>query len=421
MNTGLRIFLTLIFFQILLSGEIQAQYTIDICQKKAAENYPLIRQYGLIESSKMYDLKNAGMAYLPQVAFQAKASYQSDVTEIPLNIPGINIESLSKDQYNTAVQVDQLVWDGGITSLRKSAIRQQSELERSKVDVDMYAIKERVSQTYFGIVLIDKQIEQLNLLLKDLDRNLNRIRSYMDNGLANQSDIDLINVEIINAGQKMCELNAGRKAYISVLSSMMGVEPDFKATFEVPQHLTVSKEIKRPELSVMANQSKLLDIQAGMVRSQLRPRFGLYFQAGYGRPGLNMLENQFSPFYIAGVKAVWSLGGLYTRKNELNMIDINKKRIENTRDAFIYNTNLQVIIQSEEIDKIAELLRRDDEIIFLREKILTAAEIKQSEGVISVSELMHEMNQLDGARVTRARHEVELLMAKYNLKITTNN
>ncbi|HBZ35428.1 MAG TPA: hypothetical protein DEO33_03250 [Rikenellaceae bacterium] len=189
----------------------------------------------------------------------------------------------------------------------------------------------------------------------------------------------------------------------------------------MPQHLTVSKEIKRPELSVMANQSKLLDTQAGMVRSQLRPRFGLYFQAGYGRPGLNMLENQFSPFYIAGVKAVWSLGGLYTRKNELNMIDINKKRIENTRDAFIYNTNLQVIIQSEEIDKIAELLRRDDEIISLRERILTAAEIKQSEGIISVSELMHEMNQLDGARVTRARHEVELLMAKYNLKITTNN
>jgi len=416
-----RFVLVLILLQISLSGELMAQYTLTMCQQKAAENYPLARQYGLIESSKDFNLKNAGTSYLPQLAFQAKASYQSDVTEIPISIPGITIEPSSKDQYSASVQVDQTIWDGGVTSVRKGTLRKQSELERSKLDVDIYAIRERVNQTYFGIILIDRQIDQVALLKGDLNRNLNRVEAYMANGLANQSDLDAIKVEILNALQKETELHAAKRAYISVLFAMMGEQVDFNAKFENPDDLEVSNEIRRPELSMLKVQSELYDIQAGMIHAQLRPRIGAYIQAGYGRPGLNVLKNEFSPFYIAGIKAVWSIGGLYTKKSDLSLLELNKKSVGIKRDAFLYNTNLQVIMQTEEISKIRELLGRDDEVIDLREKIQKASEAKLESGTISVSDLLHEVNQLDAARVTKARHDVELMMAIYNLKNTTNN
>ncbi len=134
-----------------------------------------------------------------------------------------------------------------------------------------------------------------------------------------------------------------------------------------------------------------------------------------------MLNNAFSPFYIAGFKAVWNLGGFYTKKRDLGLIELNKKSVENSRETFLYNTNLQIVMQSEEINKIKELLYRDDEVIALREKIQKAAEVKLGEGTISVSDMIHEMNQLDAARVIKAKHEVELMMAIYNFKNTTNN
>ncbi len=228
-------------------------------------------------------------------------------------------------------------------------------------------------------------------------------------------------MEVLNAKQKETELKAGRRAYVSMLSAMMGINPDYSSTFEIPQDTATSFEIRRPELIMLQIQGDFLDTQRGIVKSQLKPKVGAYIQAGYGRPGLNMLNNTFSPFYIAGVKAVWNLGGFYTKKRDLGLIDLNKKSVENSRETFLYNTNLQVVMQSEEIKKIKELLNRDDEVIALREKIQKSAEIKLGEGTMSVSDMVHEMNQLDAARVIKAKHEVELMMAIYNFKNTTNN
>ena len=406
---------------LIMGNDLYAQYTISLCQEKVEANYPLIKKYDLVEQSRSFNLKNANMAYLPQVTLQAKASYQSEVTEIPFSMPGTNIEPFNKDQYNAVMQVDQVIWDGGATASRKSMINKQSDLEKGRLDVDMYAVRERVNQVYFGIILIDRQIEQVALLLKDLDRNVARINAFMSSGLANQSDLDVINVEVLNARQKETELKTGRRAYISILSAMMGVDSDFNSTFEIPKDTVTSNEIKRPELTMLDAQGELLDTQRGLVKSQLSPKLGAYFQAGYGRPGLNMLDNTFSPFYIAGFKAVWNLGGFYTKKRDLGLIELNKKSVENSRETFLYNTNLQIVMQSEEIKKIKELLYRDDEVISLREKIQKASEVKLEEGTISVSDLIHEMNQLDAARVIKAKHEVELMLAIYNYKNTTNN
>ena len=42
-------------FALLIYGQI----TLEECQRKTRENYPLVRQYGLIEKTKEYNLANA--------------------------------------------------------------------------------------------------------------------------------------------------------------------------------------------------------------------------------------------------------------------------------------------------------------------------------------------------------------------------
>lgn len=409
----------LVILSMFLSIQGFSQYNIEMCQKKAKENYPMIVQYGLIENSKEFKIENANKNYLPQLSFSAKATYQSEVTEIPVAMPGVT--PLSKDQYSAVIQLDQTIWDGGIITSQKQGINAQTALEKSKLDVDLYALRERINQLFFGIILLNEQLDQVKILKNDLSRSYNQVNAYMENGIANQSDIDAIKVEQLNTLQKETELLASREAFVTMLSAMIGEEIKTDAIFEKPSDLSYSKENRRPELTLFNAQTALYNSQTGLISAKNRVKVGAYMQAGYGKPGLNMLKNEFSPFYIAGVKIAWNFGGLYTKKNELSLIDINKKVIENERDMFLYNSNLKSAQQMVGINKVRSLMERDDELISLRESIKRAAEVKLENGTISVSELLREINLLDIARNNRARHEIELIMAIYDLKNTTNN
>ena len=66
-----------------------AQITLEECQRKTQDNYPLVHQYGLVEKTKEYNLENAAKGYLPQFALLAKASYQSDVTDSHRGSPAL--------------------------------------------------------------------------------------------------------------------------------------------------------------------------------------------------------------------------------------------------------------------------------------------------------------------------------------------
>lgn len=410
---------TLLIAQMLFFTEGYSQYKLEICQQKAKDNFPMVVQYKLLENSKEFKIENANRNYLPQLSLSAKATYQSEVTEIPISMAGIT--PLSKDQYNAVLQLEQTIWDGDAISSQKRGIKAQSMLDKSKLDVDLYALRERVNQLFFGIILLNEQLAQINILKNDLERSLNQVNAYKKNGMANQSDIDAVKVEQINALQKETELLANREAFVSMLSAMIGEKIAGDAVFEKPTDLTYSEENRRPELTLFSAQADFLDSQTGMVSSKSRPKIGAFVQGGYGKPGLNMLKNEFSPFYLAGVKLVWNLGTLYTKKNELRLIDIDKKTVDSQREAFLYNSNLKSRQQIVAINKIRTLMERDDELISLRESIMKAAEVKLENGTISVSELLREINLLDIARNNRAKREVELMMAIYDLKNTTNN
>ena len=150
------------------------------------------------------------------------------------------------------------------------------------------------------------------------------------------------------------------------------------------------------------------------------PRIGAFVQGGYGRPGLNMLEDSFEPYYVAGVRLSWNLGKWYTLKNDRRKIEVSRRQIDVQRETFLFNTRLQLLRQNTEIKKITDLMRADDDIIRLRTSIKQAAEVKLENGVISVTDLIREINAEDMARQTAAAHRVQLLMTIYNYMYTTN-
>lgn len=350
----------------------QAQITIEECYRKAQENYPLIKQYDLIEKTKEYNLANASRGYLPQVMLSAKATYQSDVTKMPFDLAqfgmqGIKIPTLSKDQYGVTLEINQTIWDGGEISSQRAIARTGSAVEEKKVEVNIYSINDRVNRIYFGILLTDARIEQNRLLKKELQRNYDRVYSCMLGGIANSSDLDAVRVDQLKAEQNEAALLCTKQAYVEMLSQLIGEEIDATAEFVKPSIMRPSMDaINRPELELYDMQVKNFEAENRRVSSALYPRFGLFITGGYGRPGLDMLKNEFSPYYLAGVRMSWNIGSFYTEKNRRRVIRNNIQSVEAQRETFLFNTRLDIAMKDKSIEKYVEQLKYDDEIIRLK-------------------------------------------------------
>lgn len=410
---------------IMLSGYSVAysQLTIELCHEKAKKNYPLIKRYDLIEKTKDYNLSNAGKGYLPQFSMSAKATYQSDVPHLPISVPGVNIRPLSQDQYGVTLDVNQTIWDGGVISSKKEMAKTASEVALKQLEVNLYSINDRVNQLYFGILLLDGKIKQNQLFREELERNFNLISSYIQNGVDNQSDLDAIKVEQLKAIQTHTQLMSNRKAYIDMLAALIGEPIDENVIMEKPNTSTqlTTGQIERPELRLFEAQQTDLETQKKLIKTGYMLKLGVFATGGYGRPGLNMLEDKFAAYYIGGVRLSWNFGGLYTEKNDRRIIEASQSSLAAEKETFLFNTNLQVTQEQSEIKKNRDLLKYDDEIITLRNNVKKAAEVKVANGMLTVTDLMREINAEDLAKQDKIQHEVELLLSIYNLKYTTNN
>ena len=401
-----------------------AQITLEECLRKTQDNYPLVHQYGLVEKTKEYNLENAAKGYLPQFALSAKASYQSDVTEIPAKLPGVDLKGLSKDQYQVMLELQQKIWDGGGIRMQKKQTIAEAEVEKEKLNVDMYALNDRVNDLYFGILLLDEQIKQNTLLQDELERNYRQITAYVENGIANQADLDAVKVEQLNTKQKRVDLVSSRAAYLKMLSLLVGeaLSPETVLEKPVPQS-TVSavSEIRRPELALFDAQGAGLQVQEKALNVRHLPQFGLFVQGAYGNPGLDMLKNEFSPYYMAGVRLSWNFGSLYTLKNDRRVIEKKRQQLDNNRDVFLFNKRLEMTQQDQAIHSLEKQMRDDDEIIRLRTNIRKAAEAKVANGTLTVTEMLRELTNESLARQSKAMHEIQRLMGIYQLKYTIND
>lgn len=419
-----KIYITIaLLFASIISINAQ-QLTLDECHTKAKQHYPAIAQYNIIEQSKDFDIKNANMAYLPQISLGAQATWQSDITKIDIDIPvpiDIDIPVPDKDQYKVTAEVNQLIWDGGVIGAQKKMATADAELQKHKLETELYTLKERVNNLYFGILLLDERLQLHYLLEKELERNYDRVKSYVANGVANEADLSAVKVEQLKSKQDRVEMESSRKAYIKMLSIFIGEELGDKTKLTKPLANDVnSLVIQRPELQMFDAQQDLINSQKDVLTSKNLPKIGAFAQGGYGKPGLNMFDNKFKTYLVGGVRLSWNFGNLYTYSNDKRKIDLQKAMLETNRETFIHNVSIVIPQQQIEIEKYREQMKDDNEIISLRKLIREAAEAKVENGTMTVSDMLKEMTAEEAAKQAKVLHEIQYLMSIYKLKYTTN-
>ena len=382
----------------------------------AQQNYPLIKQRELIKQTSEYSEENLGKGFLPQINLSGQATYQSDVTQVKLPAPGIFIEPLSKDQYRILGDVNQLIYDGGAIKQQKGIQYLSDEVEQQKIEVELYKLKERINQIFLGVLFLDEQLKQVDLVKTDLNNGITRMEVQVNNGIALKSNLNVLKAEFLKADQRAIELKASRKGYIDVLSLFINqtLPENLKLEKPVIAGSVLSNDIQRPELKLYSTQEKLLGGQFKLVGSRNKPKASLFLQGGYGRPGLNLFTNEFDFFYTTGLRLNWSIGGLYTEKREKKIIELNQKSIDIQKEVFLFNTNAQLKQQQSEFDKLQKLIATDNDIIDLRIKIKDAAKAQLENGVITANDYLREVNAEDLARQSLITHQIQLLQAQIN-------
>ena len=384
----------------------------------AQQNYPLIKQRELIKQTSEYSVDNLGKGFLPQIFFSGQATYQSAVTEpnLPGTPPGVIVQILDKDQYKLLADVNQLIYDGGAIKQQKNIQSLSDDVEQQKIEVELYKLKERINQVFLGVLYLDEQLKQVDLIKTDLNNGIKRVEAQVNNGVAFKSNLNVLKAEFLKADQRVIELKASRKGYIDVLSLFINQQLPENTKLERPvaDGSVLANDIQRPELKLYSTQEKLLGSQFNLVDSRNRPKASLFFQGGYGRPGLNFFKNDFDFFYTTGIRMSWSIGGLYTEKREKKILELNLKTIDIQKEVFIFNTNTQLKQQQSELEKLQKLIATDNEIIDLRIKVKDAARAQLENGVITANDYLREVNAEDQARQTLISHQIQLLQALIN-------
>ena len=431
---------------ILFHFSFSVAQSLEECQQAAERNYPLIKQYGLIEKTTELTVANIQKGWLPQVSASAQATLQNDVTAFPSQMQamyktmGIDMEGLKKDQYRVGIDVQQTVFDGGAIKSQKEIARQQGEVQYAQNEVNLYNVRKRVNEMYFGLLLIDEQIK-LNQDLQDLlATNEKKLASMLKGGTAAESDYLNVKAERLNVVQQATSLQAQRQALVRMLSAFCGrptpgpslnggeiipVKPNIQEALNYLRPSIQGGEGYRPELKAIDAQMRLADAQEKALDALLVPKLGVFAQGFYGYPGYNMFEDMMSRKFslngMIGARLTWNIGGLYTRKNDKAKLNAQRSMFTVQRETFLYNNNLEQIQQNENIERYRKLMVEDEEIISLRSSIRKAAESKLSHGIIDVNDLVKEINAENSARVQQSVHEIEMLKEVYDLRYIQGN
>lgn len=408
---------------LLFIGLINAQETITLeqCYQWSRENYPLIKKQELIKKAEQYTTENALKGWLPQFNITAQATYQNDVTQFPVKLPNVNVEPLSKDQYKVFADVSQTIYDGGNIRNQKNLAKIQSEVQNIQTEVELDKLKERINQLYFGILQTNKQWTQLQFTKLDIKEGIKKAEAQLKNGVIFRSNLDVLKAELVKIEQKEIELQAIKQNFVQMLSYFIKKNIDENTQLETPEKILLTKNNNRSELKLFDAQKQLLETQRKIINTKNTPKLGAFFQGGYGKPGFNMLKNEFDLFYIGGIRLNIPISGFYTQKIDLALLENQSQDIEIQRENFLFNQNFIEIQQRNDLEKIQNLIDKDNELIELRKNIKTASLAQLENGVINTNDYLREVTAEEQAILTKITHEIQYLLTQYNLKAQLNN
>ncbi|RKD91063.1 TolC family protein [Mangrovibacterium diazotrophicum] len=393
----------------------QQGVTLFDCQQWAREVHPLLKQKEIYQKMSELKLDNIQTAWYPTLDLKAQASYQSDVTRLGASLPGIDIPSVSKDQYKAYLDVKQNIWDGGVSKAKGELEKAQDLTNQQGVEVDLYQVKEQVNNLFFSSFLIQQNLDLLAKKQETLEARKKQMESALSNGAILQSDLDQVLAELVKVKQQQLELQSGRETTLAALAILTGKEPSDLQNLQIEtSEVRTENEIVRPEIDLFRQQTDLLSASADLTQKARNPKLFGFGQAGYGRPAINMLNDDFDTYYLVGIGLNWTLFDWKQTKRSKEVIQLQQEMVQTQQTQFERNITIALDGQRRKIEQLQQILKSDRELIELQERITKSSASKLENGTITTADYLQDLNAELVARITFETHKVQLESAKVN-------
>lgn len=412
--------LLLLLKGLLVSGQTSLQSCIDLAER----NNPQAKLLPLVSEAEALQIAALNKNYLPQTSIGGQATWQSAVTSLPISLPNINVPTISKDQYKATLELNQTIWDGGVTKSQKQVAMANANADSRSIESNLYQIREQISNLYFGVLLADKQFQNTEIIKNDIESQIKKQSANLDNGTAIKSNLMMLEARLIELKQQQREIKSRKLAALKGLSILTGKEFLENTTLEEPRlALAENSSIERPELKFFDAQKSLAEANKLAVKSKYAPKLNLFATGGYGRPGLNMLSPDFATYFIGGVSLRVPLSNFYlkTKTSDLRQIDINKEKIEQQKALFLQQTQLKLVNQNEDFLKLQDQIKEDQRLIEIRGYMKKIAENRLENGMITVSDYISEVDNESIAKQNLSLHQIQQMQIINNIKILKGN
>ena len=407
----------LILNNFILFGQNNPIVTLPYCQSEAINNFPSAKDKALLQAASELRIKIVDIAKLPILSLNGQATYQSDV--ININLPLANGNQLSinqaKDQYKATIDINQLIFDGGTTKHNRKVEESSLAANIQQVDVDIFKVREQVNNMYFMLLTLQESQKLLSTTLAEIKEREKVVASSVKNGVLISSDLDVLIAERLKIEQQLDDIKYNRKAAVNILSILISKPVADSSQFEMPMvEMKDSASINRPEYKLFDLQGKQIEDNKQLISTIRMPKVYAFAQAGYGRPGLNMLSDKFNQFYIVGATLKWTIWDWNKNSSERQVLDIQKQMITTRRETFDKNLNIDLQNKLSTIQKLEEYIKRDSEIVEIRIRVAQSAASRLEHGVITSTDYLTELNAETIAKINFKTHKIQLIQAKAN-------
>jgi outer membrane protein TolC len=394
----------------------QETVTLEQCQNWARESHPVLKQLEIYQQIMELKNDNNSTSYLPQLNLNGQTTWQSDVTQLPIKLPGMTVPLMSKDQYKIYLDLRQTIWDGGLSKAKELMNEAENAGNQQQVEVELYQVKEKVNQFFFTSFLIQENLKILNKKIETLTERRKMMESAVNNGMVLPSELDQLLAELINTDQFIIELKRNRVTVLSALAILTGKTSDQMQNLEISEVQPIADQpLSRPELLLFSKQNELLDANSNILQKQRNPKFFGFGQAGYGKPGLNMLSNEFNDYYLVGVGFNWNVLDWKTTQRQKQMLKFQQNIVQTKQATFVRNIDLATDQEKNQIAQYEELIKSDQELIQVRERITKTSSSKLENGSITTADYIQDLNAETMARLMLETHKIKLREAWINL------
>jgi len=396
---------------------------LDTCIAYANRNFKYQEQAIAYGQAQELAIKDAGKSWLPKAVLDGTATYQNEQISIPLAFPGFEPPVAPLNINRLVVNFSQNIYDGSVTANKKKLESSKYAIQQSLLETEKMQLKSKVIGLFMGIQLANENLELLTAKQKLITDRHKVLNDALIHGAATKVNVKLLEAEMLKVEQLHIEATHVRIALLSSLGELMGLQlPDNQEFIRPEPEVIFDNNVEnRPEIRIMAMQMENLELQKGMMGTSRLPRINAFGTLGIGNPGYDIFKEELAPMGMIGIKLQWNILDWGYAKNEKQILTINQSIVQTQQDRARIQFKTELNNELIEIKKYEDLLKRDSQLVELREDVSKIKAAELDNGTITTTDYLAELDAEDEAKLNQKMHELRLVMAKLNYQTAQGN